>query len=243
MRICIVQIKPLKGAIQENIKNHLRVIEAAIELSADLIIFSELSITGYEPTLAKELIRDIDGPMFEPFQDLSDQNNIAIGIGLPTKTSKGLNISMLIFRPAQKRIIFSKELLHEDELPYFVCGTKPPFMTIKGQKIAIGICYETLQRVHFEQAIENGADLYIASVAKSEKGIQKAYAHFPTLAKEFKTPILMSNCVGFCDNFLSRGQSAVWDENGNLVSQLDKERQGILVFDLLLKTVDKRYFE
>lgn len=71
------------------------------------------------------------------------------------------------------------------------------------KKIAFGICYETLRREHFFQAIEHEADIYIASVAKPERRIKKAYLHIPSIAKEFNIPILMSNCVGYCDNFLS----------------------------------------
>ncbi|MEZ5022087.1 MAG: hypothetical protein R2728_02275 [Chitinophagales bacterium] len=66
----------------------------------------------------------------------------------------------------------------------FVCGNHP-LLTIKNTKIAIGICYETLQREHFVNANRNGAKIYIASVAKIKAGIEKANVHFPKMAKEF----------------------------------------------------------
>ena len=44
-------------------------------------------------------------------------------------------------------------------------------------------------------------------------------------------PVLMSNCVGFCDNFLSVGNSSVWTKDGKLVGQLDDKTEGILIFD------------
>lgn len=239
MKICIAQTKSLKGNIQKNIENHLEFIERAINLKADLIVFPELSITNYEPDLAKELATDIENNIFNPFQELSNKNEITIGIGMPTKATDGINISMLIFQPNKERTVYSKQMLHSDELPYFVSGKNQVFLTINGMKIAIGICYETLQREHFLNAKNQNIDIYIASVAKPKGGIEKAYNHFPKIAKEFNTPILMSNCVGHCDNFISVGQSAVWNKKGDLIEQLDAENQGLLIYDTKTERTEK----
>jgi sporulation protein YlmC with PRC-barrel domain len=42
----------------------------------------------------------------------------------------------------------------------------------------------------------------------------------------------MSNCVRYCDNFLSIGKSAVWTKDGKFVGQLDDKTKGILVFNI-----------
>ncbi|TDK43555.1 carbon-nitrogen hydrolase family protein [Algoriphagus formosus] len=231
MKVCIAQTKSEKGNIQRNIKSHLELIKRAIKLKADLIIFPELSITNYEPELAEELATDIESTIFDPFQELSNKNKIAIGIGMPTKATEGINISMLIFRSNKERTTYAKQLLHADELPCFISGKNQTILTIKRVKIAVGICYETLQKEHFLNAKNQGADIYIASVAKPTGGIKKAYQYFPGIAKEFKTPILMSNCVGHCDNFMSAGQSAVWNNKGKLMEQLDDSNQGLIIFD------------
>ena len=48
----------------------------------------------------------------------------------------------------------------------------------------------------------------------------------------------MSNCVGYCDNFLSVGQSAVWNKNGELIEHLDNENQGILIYNTESETTE-----
>ena len=239
MKICIAQTKSEKGNILWNIENHLEFVERAIHLKADLIVFPELSITNYEPDLAKELATEIESNIFCPFQETSNKNEITIGIGMPTKATDGIHISMLIFQPNKERAIYSKQMLHSDELPYFVCGNKQAILNIKGQKIAVGICYETLQREHFLNAKDQGIDIYIASVAKPNGGIEKAYKHFPQIANEFNTPILMSNCLGHCDNFMSVGQSAIWNRKGELIEQLDDHNQGLLTFDTKTEQTEK----
>ncbi len=241
MRICIAQSKSYKGDIDKNIKNHLEIIEYAVEGSSDLVIFPELSITGYEPDLAKRLAVDVADTIFDRFQKLSDKHNIAIGVGMPTKGQEGIHISMIMFRPGQHRGIYSKQLLHEDELPYFVEAKDQRLFEINGKKVAVGICYETLQREHFLKSKQAGADIYIASVAKPKAGETKAYHHFSKIANEFKTPILMANSVGFCDNFLSFGQSAVWNEKGVRLSKLDIENQGVLIYETELNEVAVSY--
>ena len=231
MRVCIAQTQSIKGEVQPNIQNHLRIIQKAISFKADLVIFPELSITGYEPELADKLSTHLGDAVFNPFQELADKNEITIGVGMPLKTVAGITISMVIFQPNAERTAYAKQLLHADELPYFVCGTSQTLLDIKGKKIALGICYETLQRQHFLQAIELGADIYIASVAKPQGGIEKAYSHFPKMAKEFNTPILLANAIGHCDNFLAVGKSAVWNKQGDLLGELDNNTQRLLIYN------------
>ena len=55
MKICVVQTQALKGDIAGNIARHLRFTELAIANGANMIVFPELSVTGYEPTLAAKL--------------------------------------------------------------------------------------------------------------------------------------------------------------------------------------------
>ncbi len=243
MKICIAQTQSLRGQVQENIKNHLKIIKSAIQWNIDLIVFPELSITSYEPHLAKELAIELEDIRLNSFQKLSDKNEITIGIGVPTKDYNGIHISMLIFQPNRQRTVYSKEILHIDELPYFTSGiNSQQLLNVKGKKIAIGICYETLKREHFIKAKENKAEIYIASVAKPDRGTNKAYLHFSIISKEFKTPILMSNCVGYCDNFLSNGRSSVWNQKGELISELDTINQGIIVYDTEIEIAKSVYY-
>jgi len=238
MKIGLAQTQSSKGEVQKNIQNHLRIIERAIESNVDLILFPELSITGYEPELAKGLACESNDSIFHPFQELADKNNIIIGIGMPLKAIDGVNISMLIFQPFKERLVYSKSILHDDELPYFLSGKSQPILEVQGKKIALGICYETLQRGHFVKAVESDADIYIASVAKPDRGVSKAHIHFPFMAKEFNIPVLMVNSVGYCDNFLSNGTSSIWNEKGELMEHLDSKNQGLLIYNTELNATE-----
>ncbi len=231
MKISVAQTRPIKGDIVANIEAHKKLINLAIYHKADSIFFPELSLTGYEPELSKELATSQNDENFYDFQEISDKNKITIGIGMPTKTNLGIQISMIIFQPNTARQTYSKQQLHSDEFPYFVNGEKQIIITVDNKKIAPAICYESLQTNHSEIAYKLGAEIYVASVAKSQNGIDKVMIHYPEIAKKYSMPVLMSNCVGFCDNFESVGKSSVWTKQGNLAGQLDNKIEGILIFD------------
>jgi predicted amidohydrolase len=239
MKISVAQTKPIIGNISANIDAHKKLIQLAISYNADAIFFPELSITAYDSELAKNLATDQNDPIFDDFQKISDDNKITIGIGMPTKTSVGIHISMIIFQPDSSRQMYSKQHLHSDEFPYFIKGEKQIILTVGNKNIAPAICYESMLMEHSEYANKLGAEIYLASVAKSQDGINNAKSHYPFVAKKFAMPVLMSNCVGFCDNFESVGQSAVWSKQGKLLEQLDDTSEGILVFDTETEEVTK----
>ena len=231
MKIGIAQTRPLVGDIQHNLIDHLKMVESAVALEADALFFPELSITGYEPKLSDKLATKVSDSLFDPFQKLANDHSLTIGIGMPTVHSNGIRISMLLFQAFAERSAYSKQLLHKDELAYFISGNEQVLINSTEQNIAIGICYETLQEQHLINAQRSGADIYIASVAKSQTGVDKAYRHFPKMAKELNMPILMCNSVGHCDDFICAGNSAIWDSNGVLIGQLDQNNTGVLFYD------------
>lgn len=231
MRICAAQISSKKGDVRFNIDKHKKYIELAVSEQTDLIVFPELSLTGYEPKLAKKLSTKLKDPRLEIFQHLSDIYEIAIGIGLPIESQQGIFISMIIFKCQQKALAYSKQLLHPDETAYFIPGDNSSIMNVKNEKISFAICYESLQSEHSKKAKEQGADIYIASVAKSQSGINKALSHYSEIAEKYSMPVLMVNSIGYCDDFYSVGQSSAWNEKGKYLGGLDNKNEGILIFD------------
>ncbi len=231
MIICLAQARSIKGDIPSNIKNHLSFIERAHRQDARLILFPELSISAYEPAIAQEVAMQTDDPRLDIFQSKADQYNMYIGIGIPTKHSSGIRISLILFQPDKPRYIYSKQMLHEDELPYFQAGQQAGHIQIDSLKLGFAICYESLQLEHFIKAKNDQCDLYVASVAKPQRGISKAIKHYNTVSKSYQTPILMANAIGYYDNFLSVGQTGAWNTDGALLASLNETDEGILLYD------------
>ena len=241
MKICAAQVRPHRGDIPQNIESHLKFIDVASTVRVNLIVFPELSLTGYEPELAGKLAMEQNDSRLEVFRDKSNEENITICAGLPTIGESGIHITMAIFTPGADTQFYSKQLLHPDELPYFIPWEDELLLNIDSSRIAPAICYEALRPQHSENAGNRNADIYLTSVVKSSEGIEKAFERFPEIAKQYSMTVLMSNAVGECETFKSNGSSACWDDKGSLVGSLDDASEGLLVYDLStseVKTID-----
>lgn len=232
MKVCLAQIQPIAGNINQNTILHKQCIHSAAKQHADLIVFPELSLSGYEPKLAEQLALNRDAAQLLPFQELANLYQLVIGIGIPLKTTQGIQIAQVFLQPNAQPLFYAKQFLHEDELPYFIPGKDDVLLNIKGIRIIPAICYEALQTAHNNKAITKKANLYLALVAKPQKGVEKAYKHFAQLAFQHNLSVAMCNNVGHNDNFLSVGQSAYWNNQGERADQLETNKEQLLFFEL-----------
>lgn len=228
MKICIAQTTSVTGDISANIIRHKELIALAAGDDADAIIFPELSICGYEPPIAVAFATQPEDNRFNDFQFLSNAHRITIGIGVPLNQKGGVAISMLIFQPERPREVYSKKYLHEDEEPFFVSGKST---LSKIADIALAICYEISIPAHAKDAAAAGAQYYLASVAKTVSGVEKASTRLSLIAREYGMPVLMTNCIGPCEGQQGGGKSAVWNTQGELISQLTGDQEGLIIFD------------
>jgi len=233
MKICAVQLRPIAGDIATNLLKHIRCVEIAAAHGADLIYFPELSLTSYEPSLAKTLAMTADDTRLAALQQLSDAHNLTIGVGLPLAWDDGVQIGMVWFAPKVSRRVYAKQQLHSSELAYFVSGINQLVIPTNDHTIAPAICYESLQLSHAEGGAKLGADIYLASVAKSANVLDKAMPHYPLVARQHRMFVMMANSVGMCDNWQSVGQSAVWGRDGAMLAQMDSESEGWVMLDTL----------
>jgi predicted amidohydrolase len=231
MKISVAQTRPVKADIQTNIDNHKKIIDIAISNGADIIIFPELSLTGYEPKLSKELATNQDDSRFDVFQNISDTRQITIGVGAPIKNNGGICISMILFQPHKTRQLYSKKYLHPDEEEFFISGQNSSRLINNKPNIGLAICYELSVPEHSENAFKNGAEIYIASVAKTVKGVEKAIKTLSDIANKYSMTVLMSNSVGLCDDGECAGKTSIWNNKGLLAGQLNDTNEGILIID------------
>lgn len=243
MKLCAAQTRPVKGDIQANIDNHQKLIRLAMANGADFIVFPELSITGYEPTLAGELAMLLNDPRLDDFQTLSDAERITIGVGTPLITAEGINITMVIFQPGKTRETYSKHYLHADEEPFFVSGHNAIELLGAEANIAPAICYELSVPAHSEAAHKAGAKTYFASVVKTATGAAKATDTLAAIAENYSMNVVMANCVGVCDGDVCGGRSSVWNQRGQLIGQLNDTDEGILILDTDTHEVIEKYAE
>ena len=242
MRIAAAQLCSIAGDVEANLVKHLAMVDEAAASGAALIFFPELSLTGYEPRLASSLAMSADDARLDVFQQRSDRHGLIIGVGLPLRVEAtlrariGVQIALVFYRPALEPAVYAKRILHEDEVPFFVPGQDPLVLELASEagdrRLVPAICYESLQPEHAEQAAELGADVYLASVAKPNRGLEKARLYFPAMAKRHGLAVVMANCIGPSDNFVGAGGSAAWDRSGERLAQLSDDEEAWFAVDL-----------
>lgn len=231
MKISIAQTNPIKGNIEENIKNHIKWIEKAVINNADMIVFPELSITGYEPQLAEALAIDKNDSRLDIFQEISDKSKLTIGIGAPTKIENYVFISMIIFSPNKERTIYSKQYLYPTETSIFTPSKNKLILELHNEKIAPAICYELSNKEHYEYAYKNNCSIYLTSVLNSVNGIDADLEKLEEIAKNYQMITLMSNYIGESGGYKCAGKSSVWNQRGELIGQLDTYNEGLIILD------------
>ncbi|WP_060484708.1 carbon-nitrogen hydrolase family protein [Pseudomonas sp. NBRC 111123] len=231
MKLCAVQLASRKGDLAGNLARHLRCIEHAAALGAELVVFPELSLTGYEPTLARQVALPLSAARLQPLQALCDQLGVSVAVGLPLPTAEGIRIGMPILRPGLPPLAYAKQRLHDDERPFFTPGDQALVFEAGPLQVAPAICYESMFIEHAAQAHALGAELYLVSVAKTAKGMREGNEHYPEVARTLGIPVLLANCVGPADNFIGAGGSAAWDSQGNLLAALDDKAEGLILLD------------
>ena len=230
MKIALVQFQPKAGDPAYNAERHRYWIRQAHTQGAGVVIFSELSLTSYEPDLAADLSVEANDKLWQSWQALSNELQLSFGLGMPIRTKQGIVIGLVLFQPDKPHRIYAKQFLHADEEPFFVPGTDwDGYWAV--HQIALAICYELSVEAHVEQVLCHPAQMYLASVAKFENGIAPAYQRLAELARSYQIPTMMVNAVGPADGGLCTGQSAVWNAEGNMIGQLAADEEACLLFD------------
>lgn len=214
----VAQTCSIKGGIVANVARHVALANEAARHGARLILFPELSLTGYEPALVAALALHADDAQLAPLRDAAMARNIAIVVGAPLATAGDKpRIAALSFLPSGAIQVYTKAHLHPGEETAFSVGSGGAGLALAGAPVALAVCAEISQASHAAAAAQSGAALYAASMLVSENG----YAHDAGLlrgyAREHRMPVAMANHGGDTGGWALAGRSAVWDEEGQPV--------------------------
>ncbi|WP_028694055.1 carbon-nitrogen hydrolase family protein [Pseudomonas cremoricolorata] len=232
MKIIAAQILCPLGPIEDNLERHLAVVERAARLGGAVVVFPELSLTGYAPRRAREWAVQWDDPRLQPLQQASDRHGLTIAVGVPLWQASTVRIGMLTFRPEQRPQAYTKQWLHADEQAFFAPGNSMQLISVSGWQLAPAICYESLRMPHAEAMAAAGGQVYLASVAKTGKGLPDAAQHYAHVAQRFAIPVVLANAVGPVEDFICAGGSGVWSAGGERLCQASADQPALVSHDL-----------
>lgn len=228
--IASAQTRPKNEDIAENLQDHYRLIQIASDNGVELIVFPEMSITGYVRESAQKLSFASDDSRIDKLRSLASEKNMIIIAGAPVKIDADLHIGAYIIFPNNSVSIYTKQFLHTEEALFF----KPnfsynPFIELENERFCIAICADITNPKHAENAKSSKCSVYIASIFYTPMSIDKAYSSLSKYAKIHSMNVLMSNYCGESWGCESAGKSAFWTKDGNYLAGLDIESTGLVI--------------
>lgn len=229
--IAAAQSAAIPGDLDENVRRHAAFIRAAREHQVSVVVFPELSLTGYEPTLAAEVAIDSYDAALRSLQELSDRLDITIVAGCPIRSSEDKPyLGALVFRAGQPLVDYRKRFLDSDEEPsFFIPGDRTVVCESHGQRIGIAICADIHNPRHPADAMAESATVYAAGVAMTPSGIAAAESRMSAYAKQYGVPAVMANYAATTGGYDIAGRSAIWNECGEIVAQAESDGEMLVI--------------
>jgi predicted amidohydrolase len=227
--IAAAQTIPVKGNIAENIKRHEKLIKYAAEKEVDILLFPELSLTGYEMELASDLSMSFFDKRIHPLMSLSRNHNMIIIAGAPVRVDKRLYIGAFVLNPDGSLSLYLKHHLHSGEEKVFKPGHLNPMIYSGSDKASIAICADLTHPDHPADAARNESTLYLAGAFITPEGYSKDSDLLKKYARKYKMGVALSNFGGESGGNISAGKSAIWSDAGEKVAGLDGLGEGLVI--------------
>ncbi|MET7552541.1 carbon-nitrogen hydrolase family protein [Streptomyces sp. NPDC005479] len=194
-------------------------------LGAELVVFSELALTGYEleALLAR---RDLWVQADDPRLDAVRASGVATVVNCAAATDgERPAIETLVFGPDGELITtYRKQHLFEHEQDVFVAGQHDGRFELGGMRFALATCFDN----HFSELVSRGAadgcQVHLASsLYGTGGGVKELAAVYPGIAKDFNLHVVVANHVGPAGAWTGCGRSALWAAGGDLLTQADAD--------------------
>lgn len=228
--IGLAQAPAKRGDIKANLRTHLMHVEQSSQLGANLVVFPELSLTGYELDLADELAFDPSTPAIKALSASATTHNITVIAGCPLAVpdSKPYIAAVICF-PNGEIEFYSKQYLHDGEGAYCAAGKNNYVLNINNKRIALAVCADFTEPEHAQGAADNKADLYLVSALISPTGFTPDANILSGIARNHAFPVLLCNHISKTGGWDTCGKNSAWNAQGELAATSDNAQQGLLI--------------
>lgn len=243
LRVALAQINTTVGDIDGNAKKILEAIDEAKKQRVDLIVFPELTITGYPPEdllfKPRFIERNLDA------LDLIAKNTegIVVVVGFVEREEDIFNSAAVI---ENRNIVgvYRKQHLPNygvfDEERYFQRGDESLILQIGGYRVGVAICEDLFfsEGPVREAAIYGAEAVVVLNASPFIAGeVQSRKEMLLTRARDSRCAIVNVNLVGGQDELVFDGRSMVIDANGRIIANAEAFSETLLVCDVDMEEI------
>jgi predicted amidohydrolase len=222
MKIAICQTEGNPGQVGKNLDRMKQSAATAARTGADLLIFPETYLSGYNIGADIEKVAEKpDGPASRVAAAIARESNIALLYGYPEKAPDGIyNSALLIDRNGETRINCRKTHLYgSTEKQRYRLGDSLVHTELDGLSIGVLICYD----VEFPEAVRSltlaGADLIAVPTALMKPFCRIIDIVIAARAYENQVYVAYANRCGREGDLVYCGRSTVVGPDGNIIAQ------------------------
>lgn len=240
--IAVAQTIPRRGDVGANLEEHVRLVRVAAEEGARLLVFPELSLTGYELDLATELAFSREDPRLAPLVDAAFSYSMGLIVGAPVRIGSRCHIGAFIVYPDRTVDLYTKHrlgaftasascdgIVPPAEATVFQPGDSNPLVRFGGSIGAVAVCADIGRPSHAQQAADRGAGTYLASMFVIPSELERDTAALRAYAVRHSMAVAFANFGGPSGGLASGGRSAIWSDRGELLVQLEASGSGVAV--------------
>lgn len=241
IKIALAQINPTVGGIEGNVLKICDYIQQAREKKSSLVIFPELSITGYPPEDLLLKRHFIDDNLEALNRVIENTKDIAAVVGFVDRKDSILYNAAAIIQNCKMIGVYHKVFLPNygvfDEYRYFRAGTETPVYNIENIKLGVNICEDIWypEGPAKYQAIA-GAEV-ILNINASPYHMGKAHLRERMIserASDNKVVIAYLNTVGGQDELVFDGGSFIADKTGKIIVRGRQFEEEMIISEIVL---------
>jgi NAD+ synthase len=235
LAITIAQLDPTVGDIAGNLAKLKRALKEAEGQGADLVVASELFVSGYPPedlVLKPAFVAACQGAVLEFAK--ATRGGPAVLLGSPwAQDGRLYNAALLLADGKVASLRFKHELPNYgvfDEKRVFAAGPVPGPVSFKGVRLGVMVCEDMWFPSCAETLAESGAELLIViNGSPFDAGkLDERVMHATARIKETALPLLYVNQVGGQDELVFDGASFALDRECALRVQAPSWREALL---------------
>jgi len=238
MKIAVAQISCSLGDPEANLLKVRDFSRRAKELGAELIVFPEMTDTGYSMPVIRAHANHWTGGFVAGLQETARQLSIAIVSGVSERDGASIYNSQ-VFVDQQGKIIAKYRKTHlyavapVEEQTCFAAGDRFASFAFGNLHLGFSICYDLrFPEMYRKLATEQNVGAFIVSSAWPFPRVE----HFRTLAMaraiENQSYVIASNRVGKDDDLWFCGSSAIIDPRGVLIAAASADREELIHADV-----------
>ena len=229
LRVAVAQPLCVPYDVTQNAVAHAAAVRTA---AARVVVFPELSLTGYElgaPTLTA------GDPRLCPLAEACAETGSVALAGAPVPGEAGRpHIAMLAVDGTGISVAYRKLWLAEVEAERFSPGDKPAVLEVDGWRLGLAICKDVSVPQHQVDTTALGVDAYVAGTVMSadERDLQDGRAS--RIAARYGMWVAIASFAGATGGGYTEcaGRSGLWSADGALAAQAGAE-PGAMVSALL----------